>query len=80
VFPVKVSHNSFNFLVVHNDLNQCCALAWGSYADFHCIEVSVLCLALQFFSVVLACRSAESQTCYSLQTTRRAPALFWAAP
>jgi hypothetical protein len=61
VFVVKVPHNSSpNSLVDHNCQSQCCALAWGSYASFHCTEVLGLCPTLKNFFAAQACGNVES--------------------
>jgi hypothetical protein len=80
-FPAEVSHSSSpNSLLAHSHQNQHCALAWGSYTDYHCSEVLGLCLALKFSFATRACGNAGSPTYGILQTVHRAPALFWAAP
>jgi hypothetical protein len=50
-FLTEVIQNYFpNLLVARNHRNQCYALAWGSYVEYHCSEEALeLHLALEFF-------------------------------
>jgi hypothetical protein len=64
VFVARVSHNSSpNSPVVHKCQNQCCELAWDSYAGFYCSKILGLRPGLKIFHVAQACKSVESQTC-----------------
>jgi hypothetical protein len=48
-FLAGISQSSSpNSLVAHRNQNQCYALTWRSYADYHCSKVLELCLALKF--------------------------------
>jgi hypothetical protein len=62
-FLAGMPQNSFpNTLVVRSYQNQCCALAWGSCASFHCSEVLGPRLALKLSSAAQPCGNVESRT------------------
>jgi hypothetical protein len=63
-FVAVVDQNFFpNSPEVYNHWGQCCVPVWGSCTDSHCNKVVLrLHIALDFFIVSLACRSAKPST------------------
>jgi hypothetical protein len=64
-FLAEVVQNSFpNSLEAHNHWSRCCAPAWGSCADYLCIEVALkLRSGCVLFFAARVCGSARPPIC-----------------